>query len=52
MAREARGSGTVERKPGARPVLEPVIARRAVGAMGERSKSGPGPKRGAKPSWW
>ena len=44
MAREARGSGTVGRKPGVRPVLEPVVARRFVGAMGERSKSGPGAK--------
>ena len=42
IAREASGSGTVGRKPGVRPVLEPVVARRSVGAMGERSKSGPG----------
>ena len=42
IAREASGSGTVGRKPGVRPVLEPVVARRSVEAMGERSKSGPG----------
>ena len=42
IAREASGSGTVGRKPGVRPVLEPVVARRSVGAMGERSKSVPG----------
>ena len=44
MSREARGSGTVGRKPRVRPVLEPVVARRSVGAMGERSKSRPGAK--------
>ena len=41
MEREASSSGTVGRKPGVRPVLEPVVARRSVGAMGERSKRGP-----------
>ena len=44
MAREARGSGTVGRKPGA--VLEPVLARRSVGAMGERSERRPGAEEG------
>ena len=48
MTREARGSGTVGRKPEVRPVLEPVLARRSVGAMGERSKSGPGAEGGGK----
>ena len=48
MAREACGSGTVGRKPGMRPVLEPVVARRSVGAMGERSKSGPGAEGGGE----
>ena len=48
MAMEARGSGTVGRKPGVRPVLEPVVARRSVGAMGERSKSGPGAEGGGQ----
>ena len=40
-AREARGSGAVGRKPGVRPVLGPVVARRSVGPMGEKSRSGP-----------
>ena len=39
-------SGAVGRKPGVRPVLDPVVARRSVGAMGERSKSGPGAEEG------
>ena len=41
MAMEARGSGTVGRKPGVRPVLEPVLARSSAGAIGEKSRSGP-----------
>ena len=41
-AREARGSGTVGRNPGVRPVLEPVEARKSAGAMDERFRSGPG----------
>ena len=41
MAMEARGSGTVGRKPGVRPVLEPVLARRFVEAIGVKSRSGP-----------
>ena len=48
MAREARGSGTVGRNPGVRPVLEPVVARRSVAAMGERSRSGPGAREGGE----
>ena len=48
MAREPRGSGTVGRKPGVRPVLDPVLARRSMGAMGERSKSGPGAEGGGE----
>ena len=48
MAREARGSGTVGRKPGVRPVLEPVLPRRSVGAIGERSRSGPGAEGGGE----
>ena len=48
MAREARGSGNVGRNPGVRPVLEPVVARRSVGAMGDRSKSGPGAEGGGE----
>ena len=31
-AKKARGSGAVGRKPGVRPVLDPVVARRSVGA--------------------
>ena len=48
MAKEARGSGTAGRKPGVRPVLEPVMAQRSVGAMGERSRSGPGGEGGGE----
>ena len=48
IAREAHGSGMVGRKPGVRFVLEPVLALRSVGAMGERSKSGPGAERGGE----
>ena len=40
-AREARGSGAVGRKPGVRPVLDPVVARRSAGPMGDESRSGP-----------
>ena len=46
MAMEVRGSGAVGRKPGVRPVLAPVEARRSAGAIGERSGSGPGAKGG------
>ena len=35
------GSGAVGRKSGVRPVLDPVVARRSVGPMGEKSRSGP-----------
>ena len=48
MAREARGSGTVGRSPGVRPVLEPVKARRSAGGIGERSRSGPGAEGGGE----
>ena len=48
MVREARCSGTVGRKPGVQPVREPVVARRSVETMGERSKSGPGAERGSE----
>ena len=48
MAREARGSGTVGRNPGVRPVLEPVEVRRSAGAIIERSKSGPGAEGGGR----
>ena len=48
MAMEARGSGTVGRKPGVRPDLDPVLAQRPVGAMGERSRSGPGVEGGGE----
>ena len=48
MAMEARGSGTVGRKPGVHPVLEPMLARRSVGAMGQRSRSGPGAEGGGE----
>ena len=48
MAREARGIGTVGRNPGVRPVLEPVEARRSAGAIGERSRSGPGAEGGCE----
>ena len=42
VERKARGSGTVGRNPGVRPVAEPVLDRRSVGGIGERSRSGPG----------
>ena len=48
MAWEARGSGTLGRKPEVRPVLEPVVARMSVGAMCERSKSRPGAEGGGE----
>ena len=48
MAREARGSRTVGRNPGVRPILEPVKARRSVGAIGERSRSVPGAEGGGE----
>ena len=48
MAREARGSGTVGRNPGVRPVLESVEARRSAVAIGERSRSGPGAEGGGE----
>ena len=38
---KVRGIGAVGRNPGLRPVLEPVLARRSVGGIGERPKSGP-----------
>ena len=56
-----RGTGDGEGDPrqrnggaqaGVRPVLEPVLTRRSVGAMGERSTSGPGAEGGGEPSWW
>ena len=43
-----RGIGTVGRNPGVRPVLEPVEARRSAGAIGERSRSGPGAEGGGE----
>ena len=52
MAREARGSGTVGHKPGVRPVLEPVVARRSVGAMRGGPRADRGPKGAVRPSWW
>ena len=36
------------RKPGVRPVLEPVLARRSVGPIGERSRSGRGAEGGGE----
>ena len=39
--RAARGTGAVGRSPGVRPVADPVLARRSVEPMGEKSKSGP-----------
>ena len=46
VERKARGSGTVGRNPGVRPVPEPVLARRSMGDISERSRSGPGAERG------
>ena len=48
VERKARGSGTVGRNPGVRPVPETVLARRSVGGIGERSKSGPGAEGGGE----
>ena len=48
VAREARGIGPVGRNPGVRPVVEPVEARRSAGAIGERSRSGPGAEGGGE----
>ena len=48
MAMKVRGSGAVGRKPGVRPVLAPVEARRSAGAIGERSRSGPGAEGGGE----
>ena len=39
---KVRGNGAVGRNPGVRSVPEPVLARRSVRGIGERSKSGPG----------
>ena len=39
---EVRGSGTAGRSSGVRPVLEPVLARRSVEGVGEKSRSGRG----------
>ena len=48
VEREARGSGTVGRNSGVRPVLETVLARRSVGGSCERSRSGPGAEGGGE----
>ena len=48
VVRKARGSGTVGRNPGVRSVPEPVLARRSVGGIGERSRSGPGAEEGGE----
>ena len=39
---KVRGSRAAGRSPGVRPVLEPVLARRSVEVVGERSRSGRG----------
>ena len=39
---KVRGSGAAGRSPGVRPVLEPVLARRSVEGVGEKSRSGRG----------
>ena len=45
---KVRGSGAAGRNPGVRPVPEPVLAQISVGAIGERSKSGPGAEGGGE----
>ena len=45
---KVRGIGAVGRNPGVRPVPEPRLARRSVGGIGERSKSGPGAEGGGE----
>ena len=39
---KVRGSGAAERSPGVRPIFEPVLARRSVEGVGEKSRSGRG----------
>ena len=45
---KVRGIAAVGRNPGVRPVPEPVLARRSVGGIDERSKSGPGAEGGGE----
>ena len=43
-----RGNGAVGRNLGVRPVPEPLLARRSMGGIGVRSKSGPGAEGGGE----
>ena len=45
---KARGSRAAGRSPGVRPVPEPVLARRFVAGIGERSRSGRGAEGGGE----
>ena len=47
--RAVRGTGAVGRSPGVRPVVDPVLTRRSVGPMREKSKSGPDVEGGGDP---
>ena len=46
--RKARGSGAAGRSPGVRPIPEPVLSRRSVEGIGERSRSGRGAEGGGE----
>ena len=47
--RAVLGTGAVGRSPGVRPVVDPVLTRRSVGPMREKSKSGPDVEGGGDP---
>ena len=46
--RKVRGNGAAGRSPGVRLVPEPVLARRSVAGIGERSRSGRGAEGGGE----